>query len=147
MSLPVKGKIKSKTTRYQTIHLTDGDGNRNVVELVDFLIPCAEGDEVSVWGVKEGSWFAGRNRSTRRSYRKRFGAASALYPYTVHLVAAALLALPLWMDMTKSKPGDTGFAIFAAVICFVIAGFLTLIPMAIIAFVRGMVVMRRVPET
>ena len=147
MSLPVKGKIKSKTTRYQVIHLKDGDGNRSVVELVDFLVPCAEGDEVSVWGVKEGAWFAARNLSTRRSYRKRFGATSALYPFAAHVGLAALLAVPLWNDMAASKPGDTGFAIFAALITFVIAGFLILIPMAIVAFVRGMLVMRRVPET
>ena len=144
MPRAIKGKIKSTTTRYQTIHLKDSDERRHVVELVDFIVPCAEGDVLSFWGIQEDRWFAARNHSTGKKYKKLSKARSDLYPVRMHLVATVLLAVPLWLDM-KAQNDDAGFSVFAGLICLVLAGLITWVPMAILAFIRSMIVIRKVP--
>ena len=144
MPRAVKGKIKSETDQYQTIHLSDSEGRRQVVELVNFVVPCAEGDELTFWGIKEDKWFAAQNRNTGRTYKKPLNARRYLYPRREHLVLTALLALPMWLDM-KTANDDPGFSIFAGLICLAIAGILVWGPMAALSFIRGIMVMRKVP--
>jgi len=62
----VQGTISSKTTRFQTIYLKDDSGSEHAVELVDLIVPCREGHELTLWGINDGWWFKGVNHTTNK---------------------------------------------------------------------------------
>jgi len=61
------GTISSKTTRFQTIYFKGENGKEDAVELVDLIIPCTEGHQLTLWGVNKGSWFEWKNHTTDQS--------------------------------------------------------------------------------
>lgn len=144
MSRRTKGRVTSTTTRYQTIHLKDEDGTRQVIDLVDFVVPCVEGDQVRFWGLGDDQWIAAENRSTGKRYRSMGGARQALHPRRGHILATALLVL-LVLGLFTAGAG-AGAALWVSPFVVVGAWFLLLVPAMIIGMIRARIAMGQVPK-
>lgn len=94
---PVSGSVQSKTTRYQNIFLKDEDGDDHAVELVDFLIPCKEGQKLTLFLVKSqdnlyGPYFQAYNHNTRQHYENAKAVSSEMFPLREALIASLAVA-------------------------------------------------------
>lgn len=144
MSRRTKGSVSSTTTRYQTIHLKDEDGRRQVIDLVDFVVPCVEGDQVRFWGLGEDQWVAAENLSTGKRYRSFGGARQALYPRRGHILATVLLVLSV-LGLFAASVG-AGAALWVSPFIVVGAWFLLLVPATIIGMIRARIAMGQIPK-
>jgi hypothetical protein len=139
---PVSGQIESKTTRYQNIYLTDEDGREHPVELVDFLVPCREGQKLSLMFVKTGgkelgSYFHAYNHNTSKHYDHGAALRSEMFPIRILIAAVLIVALVTWKSISGS-PGNDGFEVMAGT--FIVTGLIGVVLYGIakvIAGVRG----------
>ncbi|MFT7186565.1 MAG: hypothetical protein ACI84K_001968 [Pseudohongiellaceae bacterium] len=58
------GSVSSQTTTFQTIYFEGEGGKEQAVELVDLIIPCTQGHQLTLWGVNKGAWFDSKNHTT-----------------------------------------------------------------------------------
>ena len=58
--------VTSKVTRYQTIMLREDDGTEHAAELVNMILPCREGQRITLWRLGQGGWFRAVNHNTRQ---------------------------------------------------------------------------------
>lgn len=121
---PVSGQIESKTTRYQNIYLTDEEGKEHAVELVDFLVPCREGQKLSLIFVKTGgkelgSYFHAYNHNTSKHYDHGAALRSEMFPIRILIGAVAVVAVITWRNFSGS-PGNDGFEVVAGT--FIVTG-------------------------
>lgn len=116
---PVSGKIESKTTRFQNIFLTDDEGGEHAIELVNFLIPCKEGQKLTLFQLVMGGspkdYFHAFNHNTKNHYEKDGAVSKAMFPTLVFGAAVAVLAIWIW-NSASGNPGNDGFEIFAMTI-------------------------------
>jgi len=144
---PVSGSIQSKTTRYQNIFLKDEEGDDHVIELVNFLIACKEGQKLTLFIVKSkdslyGPYFQAYNHNTRQNYENSKAVSSEMFPFRKVLMATGgLAALFFLIGLT----GGFGNAILAAIIGAVIGGIVFWIVGKIIGALRASAV-RKNPE-
>lgn len=59
--------VRSATTWYQTLIVTDDDGREHAIELTNLMIPCRDGHRITVWSLGRGQWFKAYNHNTRQS--------------------------------------------------------------------------------
>ncbi|MDZ7643354.1 MAG: hypothetical protein U5K76_03420 [Woeseiaceae bacterium] len=117
---PVSGSVQSKTTRYQNIFLKDDDGVEHTIELVNFLVPCKEGQKLTLYlitpGRKDaGSYFSAYNHNSRQKYDHVKAIRTEMYPRLTVGVAIALCALYAFMSGMSGVEGSFGNGVFAAV--------------------------------
>ncbi|OOG27570.1 hypothetical protein B1C78_03625 [Thioalkalivibrio denitrificans] len=111
----VQGRIKSKTTRYQTIMLREDDGTEHAIELVNMVLPCTAGQRVTLWRLGGGVWFRGVNRNTQQTVA-RSDLGKVLFAWIPAILAGIGTFLVL---LTMNTADDTidwlGFTVFMAV--------------------------------
>lgn len=96
---PVSGSIASKTTRFQNIFLSDGEGKEHTIELQNFLIPCKPDHKLTMFlltsgGKDTGSYFSAYNHNTRETYDHPKAIRSEMFPtrsFTILLVISFVL--------------------------------------------------------
>lgn len=124
-SAPVSGSVKSKTTRYQNIYLTDEDGVEHNIELVNFLVPCKQGHKLTMLGItagNDGAYFRAYNHNTREHCNHPKGVISTMFPRKVFMIALGLFALwVLWNAMTAEGNG-VGEALFMSAVMIALVG-------------------------
>lgn len=142
-NMPVSGQVKSKTTRYQNIYLTDEDGKEHAIELVDFLIPCKQGHKLSLFllftgGSDFGSYFRAYNHNTGQHYEYGKAVRSELFPNRVFMLATGIVGA--LMLMSGFSDGDAGLGevlLLTALVTAMAAGVFWVIG-SIVGFVRSM---------
>lgn len=147
---PVSGSIESKTTRFQNIFLKDEDGDDHVIELVDFLIPCKEGQKLSLFIVKSGEnlrgpYFRAYNHNTREHYENSKAVSSEMFPIRKLLMATGGVGALFFLGGWLGDQGSIGAGIFSAIIAMLIGGIVFGIAGKIVAMLRGSSV-RKNPE-
>lgn len=126
---PVHGSIRSKTTRYQTIFLTDDEGLEHNIQLVNFLVPCKQGQKLTLLLVGPasddyGEYFRAYNHNTRDHSSHAKAITSALFPRKSFKIALAGIGLfVLYKAITQN---DSVFAalVTTALIMLLVAGVL-----------------------
>lgn len=93
---PVSGHIRSKTTRFQNIFLTDDDGVEHTVELQDFTIPCKPDHRLSllllITGDNElGSYFSAYNHNTRTTHDNPKAVRTEMFPRKIFIISLAVV--------------------------------------------------------
>lgn len=144
---PVSGNITSKTTRYQTIFLTDGDDKEHTIELQNFLVPCKPDHKLSMLlltagGKDKGSYFMSYNHNTRETYRHPKAIRSEMFP--TKMVALVLTVSFLILFFNRIGDMDTTFlgTVFNSAFFTFLIGIPTWIIGAALGFYRSMVVKR-----
>ena len=148
VSTPGHGFVTSTTTNFQNIYLTDDEGKDHVCQLVDFLVPCVEGQKVTMYmvakrGKKSGTYFSAANQSTRERYNHTKGARSELFPWLSFL--AALGVMLVWAFISIYGEKDTSGvveALFLTAVAGAIVGAVFWIIAWIISFARATIAMR-----
>lgn len=113
---PVSGQVESRTTRYQNIYLTDEEGVEHAIELVDFVVPCKQGQKLSLFlvagaGSDRGAWFHAYNHNTRQHYRCGPALRGEMFPKWILAGLLALVVVMTWNAFSAS-PGNDGFEVF-----------------------------------
>jgi len=106
---PVRGQIRSKTTRFQNIFLTDDDGVEHTIELQNFIIPCKPDHRLTllllITGDKDfGSYFSAYNHNTRTSYDYPKAVRMEMFPRKIFLISIVVVYLLAFL----SRFGDPG---------------------------------------
>ncbi|GAB4517946.1 MAG: hypothetical protein Tsb0010_02140 [Parvularculaceae bacterium] len=113
---PVSGKIESKTTRFQNIFMTDDEGGEHAIELVNFLVPCKEGQKLTLFQLVMGGspkgYFHAFNHNTKNHYEKDGAVSKAMFPTLVFGAVVAVLAIWIW-NSASGNPGNGSFEVFA----------------------------------
>jgi hypothetical protein len=141
-SAPVTGSIRSKTTRYQNIFLTDEDGVEHNVSLVNFLVPCKEGHKLTLLlltsgGSDSGSYFRAYNHNTREHCNHPKAVTSEMFPWTIFMIAmAAIAAIMLFMGFSDSD-STIGGILFLTILVLVLAGLVIGAAGWILAYIRS----------
>jgi len=143
-SAPVHGSIQSKTTRYQTIFLTDDDGLEHNIQLVNFLVPCKQGQKLTLLLVGPasddcGQYFRAYNHNTRDHSTYAKAITSALFPRKSFMIALALIGLFVLYNAMADTETVGGGLFLAAFIMLLIAAVLAGIGW-LIAFARSIAV-------
>ncbi len=139
---PVSGKVETKVTNYQNIFLTDEAGKDHAIELKNFLVPCTEGQDLTLFQLAKGSGDDGTciqafNKSTGKLYKNDKGLSAAMFPWLSFSAALVVMVLIIW-NSTGSNPSFDGFERFAATFIASGIGLLVLYAVArIFAAVRG----------
>ena len=149
-SNPVSGSIESKTTRFQNIFLKDEDGDDHVIELVDFLIPCKEGQKLSLFIVKSGGslrgpYFRAYNHNTREHYENTKAVSSEMFPMRKLVMATGGVGVLFFLGGLFGDGGGFGNGLLSALIAMVVSGIVFGIAGKIVAMIRGSNV-RKNPE-
>jgi hypothetical protein len=141
---PVTGSVQSKTTRYQNIYLTDDDGKEHNISLVNFEVPCRQGQKLTMLfltaGDKEsGSYFRAYNHNTREHCNHPKGVVSEMFPWKIAAIVMGVIAL---FVLVSAFSGDNGFgeALFVSIIGLVIIGLIVGAIGWIFAYVRSIAV-------
>ncbi len=140
---PVSGSVQSKTTRYQTMFLTDEEGREHTVELVDFLVPCKEGHKLSLFllmtgGANVGSYFRAYNHNTGQHYEHTKAVRSEMFPWKIFTALTALLAVWIFFIGISEDGNGFGEVLFITVIVTAIGGGLLWVVGAVLAFIRSL---------
>jgi len=136
---PVRGSVRSKTTRYQSIFLTDEDGVEHNIQLVDFLVPCKEGHKLTLLDIG-GEYFRAYNHNTRQHCNHPKGVVSAMFPWLVVMIAMGVLALGLLFKLFTDNSVSFGEALIMSVIILAVAGAVLGAAGWIVAWVRSLAV-------
>ena len=147
---PVSGSVESKTTRFQNIFLKDEDGDDHVIELVDFLIPCKEGQKLSLFIVKSGDnlrgpYFRAYNHNTREHYENTKAVSSEMFPMRKLVMAIGGVGVLFFLAGVFGDQGGIGAGIGGAIVGMLISGIVFGIAGKIVAMIRGSNV-RKNPE-
>lgn len=135
-------KVRSHTTRYQTIYLKGDDGTEHAAELVDLIIPCREGHSLTLWGINQGSWFEGINHTTKQAYKSKKTLNKFTFPMkTVNWALLPVFVL-LWMRFAGVFTGNIEgiyvlWGFIGAFLCLGIVYPLFLIPAKIVSVIRS----------
>jgi hypothetical protein len=139
-TMPVQGKIESKTTRYQTIYLQDEEGSEHAAELVNLVVPCREGHRLTLWRLGPRLWFQALNHTTGQTFT-----AKALWSVLSPKVFIGVLGTVLGLIFLDSD--TTGImCCFSLVVSLLIGLVIAMIPGAIITFLRVRAVQRAVSQ-
>lgn len=109
--------VTSTVTRYQTIMLRADDGTEHAVELKNMILPCREGQRVTLWRLGQGLWFRGVNHNTRQKVGNP-DLGSELFAWGTAILAG--LATFLILMRMNRYPGEItmdwlGISVFMAV--------------------------------
>ena len=118
---PFAGRIESKTTRYQTIHIKEDDGGRFPVETVNFVIPCIEGHKLTVRGADKRMWFDVVNHTTGQTFQNGPGLAKYAFPDLVVFGGAGGVAALVFLILMFS-PGGFAERLFFGLVAGLISG-------------------------
>lgn len=139
---PVSGSVQSKTTRYQTMFLTDEEGKEHTVELVDFLVPCKEGHKLSLFllttgGSEYGSYFRAFNHNTKQHYQHGKAIRSEMFPARIFMIVAALFVAWVFFVAVSADGNSFGEAVFVTLLAGGAGVGLLWVVGAILGFVRS----------
>lgn len=149
-SAPVSGRVESKTTRYQTIFLKEDDGDEHTIELVDFLVPCKEGQRLTMFVLKLGKNMFGPhvhafNHNARQHYEDIAGIRSAMFPWKVFMGSVGAVAALVLLSGFTSSDASLGETLFVTVILTAIAAFVVGVAGRVVGMIRARAV-RKNPE-
>ena len=118
---PVQGNVTSKTTNHQDIFLTDDDGVEHLIQTVDFLIPCREGQRATFYFVNSGnaangSYFSVYNHNSRESYDHNKALRKEMFPWLAFFITVAVFTLPGFLGGFSGPDGGFGLALFSGAI-------------------------------
>lgn len=142
---PVSGNVTTKTTRYQTIFLTDGDDKEHTIELQDFLVPCKPDHKLSMLlltaaGKDKGSYFMAYNHNTRETYKHPKAIRSEMFPTKIVSIVLAVCFVLLFFN----RIGDVGTTflgtVFNSAFITLLIGIPTWAGGAAVGFYRSMIV-------
>lgn len=141
-SAPVTGRVQSKTTRYQNIFLTDEDGVEHNIDLVDFLIPCKQGQRLTMLLLTagdgdSGSYFRAYNHNTREHCNHPKAVISEMFPWMIFLVALAVVGVMILFSAFGSDGNGFGEALFVSAFMIVIVGLVFAAVGWILAYIRS----------
>jgi len=144
---PVSGNVTSKTTRYQTIFLTDSEGREHTIELQDFLVPCKPDHKLTMLlltaaGNDKGSYFMAYNHNTRETYQHPKAIRSEMFPTKIVSIVLAVSFLLLFFNRIGEM--DTTFlgTVFNSAFVTLLIGIPVWIVGAAVGFYRSMIVKR-----
>ncbi|MEX0707351.1 MAG: hypothetical protein WD078_05260 [Woeseia sp.] len=138
---PVRGSIQSKTTRYQTIFLTDDDGVEHNIQLVNFLVPCKQGQKLTLLMVgpaadDHGHCFRAYNHNTRDHAAHAKAIISSMFPRKMFMLAMAVIgAFVLYNAFVQNE--SFGAALFMTAFIMLFAAAAVAGVGWVIAFVRS----------
>jgi len=144
-SSAIRNNISSETTNFQTIFVETEDGKQRPVKFRDFILPCKEGHEVSLFSLKpdpgENGFFTSVNHTTGETYQHHKVLSSALFPTLFYLVVLVgsfgLLALNLVADLrADGQDPNFGLMLFLGVL-FLIWAFVLRYPFKLLAALRA----------
>ena len=138
---PVTGSIQSRTTRYQNIYLTDEDGLEHNIELVNFLVPCKQGQKLTMLFLTagkadRGSYFRAYNHNTREHCNHPKAVVSEMFPKAIFMIAMAVVALFVLISAFTSNE-SVGAALFLSVLLLVIIGVVLAAVGWVLAYIRS----------
>jgi len=147
---PVVGSVSSKTTHYQNIFLTDEDGKEHTIQLQDFLVPCRQGQRLTLFllshGNREyGSYFKAFNHNSREMSDHAKAIRSEMYPWRSFLIVIGLLFLIEFSGLYSEPDATVVSALFYTAIALAITGTIAWIIGWMVSFARSVVV-RNNPE-
>ena len=128
----------------------DEDGDDHVIELVDFLIPCKEGQKLSLFIVKSGGnlrgpYFRAYNHNTREHYENTKAVSSEMFPMRKLIMATGGVGVLFFLGGLFGDGGGFGNGLLSALIAMVVGGILFGVAGKIVAMIRGSNV-RKNPE-
>jgi len=109
--------VSSRNTDIQTIHITDEEGKPKALELIDLVIPCESGHQLTLYCLDHVQWFKGSNLTTQQNYQNLSLIGSYVFPHRLikwfFYVMSLIGCIITWL-LSEGHIGGIFFGVVAA---------------------------------
>jgi len=117
--------VNARNTDIQTIHIKDDQGQPKALKLIDLVIPCETGHQLTLYGLDQNHWFKGTNLTTDQSYQNLSLISSYVFPQRLIKWSLYLFILLGLIVAWSLSQGSIEWFIVGAVSALIVAALLS----------------------